>query len=767
VGLFLLIITTIFQMIKVEYTTEGANNSKMSILGKSLKSLSNMILIPALAIFGIFIGNQVLGLIDTATGGGKGSNMSNVIFCTAAADVMWSPDPEAQAYKYLASGYMALGAGTLSSGYGLIILCEAGVMVAVHESFGQLIPGVDFYAGYTKQSDLDQREAVEGKFLDNNLEFGQEYAKPLNVWNSYNIFGINYFLIIFAAAIILKCMISVCFGLIDRIFQSLVLFIISPMVVGMSPVKDSLGSWRTKFIQKVLSAYGVVISMNLFFTLIKLFLQLEVKFADNNPTIFSTSLLSGLVQIIFIITAALGVEKLAGELGSYFGGGNALSDGKTLMQDTSKTISDATKGATTAAKVGVGAVTTGVGIASKVGSGAIQGAKEGKGFKGKVGGFFSGAGKSIIGGVKEKLGINMTNQKADVEGAVSEYDKAHEGVDAVRLDKYKKMKGKIVSQQEESTQKIDSYDKVLNSKNSTKLEKQEAQAKKDEELKKLERANKALVNLQNAQGGDAQKMDKAIETEKNLDKARADQKKYEDEKEEKARLRRDQALTGYNTLKQWGKDGIESIIPAPLKSIRDDWKKAEEKGSSYSEEGQQAYDNVKKSRADNKAKSFDNDPINKALIDKNNKIQTQKIAQATIEKAEFAASDMNKQMNEFVDKLNSVAGKLAAEMAKDEADRNQTNIKGWEDDIKYLKSQMRSLNKDVVFEGNVASNYEITLDLADFKKNMEDAIKRSASKEEINSIIRDQLKKWGTEGNEGVVKAVKQALEEIKSEIGK
>jgi len=163
-----------------------------------------------------------------------------------------------------------------------------------------------------------------------------------------------------------------------------------------------------------------------------------------------------------------------------------------------------------------------------------------------------------------------------------------------------------------------------------------------------------------------------------------------------------------------------------------------------------------------------NDNIKKfEEVYKNNKIQTQKIAQATIEKAEFAASDMNKQMNEFVDKLNSVAGKLAAEMAKDEADRNQTNIKGWEDDIKYLKSQMRSLNKDVVFEGNVASNYEITLDLADFKKNMEDAIKRSASKEEINSIIGDQVKKWGTEGNEGVVKAVKQALEEIKSEIGK
>ena len=35
-GIFLLIIMTIFQMIKVEYTTEGAENNKTKILGKSL-----------------------------------------------------------------------------------------------------------------------------------------------------------------------------------------------------------------------------------------------------------------------------------------------------------------------------------------------------------------------------------------------------------------------------------------------------------------------------------------------------------------------------------------------------------------------------------------------------------------------------------------------------------------------------------------------------------------------------------------------------------
>ena len=34
------------------------------------RGLCNLLLVPALTIFGIFIGNQVLNLIDTATGGG-------------------------------------------------------------------------------------------------------------------------------------------------------------------------------------------------------------------------------------------------------------------------------------------------------------------------------------------------------------------------------------------------------------------------------------------------------------------------------------------------------------------------------------------------------------------------------------------------------------------------------------------------------------------------------------------------------------------------
>ena len=46
VGLFLLVVTTVFQIIKVEYTTEGAKNAKGPIFQKAFKGLANLMLLP-------------------------------------------------------------------------------------------------------------------------------------------------------------------------------------------------------------------------------------------------------------------------------------------------------------------------------------------------------------------------------------------------------------------------------------------------------------------------------------------------------------------------------------------------------------------------------------------------------------------------------------------------------------------------------------------------------------------------------------------------
>ena len=101
VGLFLLLITTVFKIIQVEYTTEGSKNAKGPILTKAFKGLCNMVLVPVLVIFGIFIGNEVLDLLDKATStyatttdsgvsSSSKTSIAGVLFATSVSDSFYT-----------------------------------------------------------------------------------------------------------------------------------------------------------------------------------------------------------------------------------------------------------------------------------------------------------------------------------------------------------------------------------------------------------------------------------------------------------------------------------------------------------------------------------------------------------------------------------------------------------------------------------------------------------------------------------------------------
>lgn len=85
VGLILLFIFTIVQFIRVEYTTEGAKNSKGNIIKQSLKSLAMFVIVPLGSLVGIFLSNKILQILDNAT---KGSNatIAGQIFKICAYD---------------------------------------------------------------------------------------------------------------------------------------------------------------------------------------------------------------------------------------------------------------------------------------------------------------------------------------------------------------------------------------------------------------------------------------------------------------------------------------------------------------------------------------------------------------------------------------------------------------------------------------------------------------------------------------------------------
>lgn len=370
VGLFLLVITTIFQMIKVEYTTEGAKNSKTPILNKAFKGLCNMVMVPGLCIFGVFIGNQVLDLLDKATkpdAEGSAATISGTLFVTAASDAYWR---EGEWQIHLSSTNMA----------GALVEVAVNIFPMIFNSFTD-----------TSNNDFvlmdSDRERLEAEFMSGDLK----YSNIGKVTEYYNYSKINYLLLIFGSCFVIKCLYYTCFGMIVRLYQCGMLFIISPAVIGMTPVNEGgLGKWRSEFVGQAISAYGVVLAVNIFLVLVRVLLSIDMNFSvlgTDNLSTFSSSMMTGLLKGIIVIGGCITIEKFSGQLGGYFGAKDALSQGK----DLEKGVKDQAKKAVGTA-VQVGMVASGVG-------GAAMGAMR-------------GMGKGIASGVKGayKFGHNVRNE---------------------------------------------------------------------------------------------------------------------------------------------------------------------------------------------------------------------------------------------------------------------------------------------------------------------------------------------------------------------
>lgn len=370
VGLFLLVITTIFQMIKVEYTTEGAKNSKTPILNKAFKGLCNMVMVPGLCIFGVFIGNQVLDLLDKATkpdADGSAATISGTLFVTAASEAYWR------------------------EGEWQIKLSSTSMTSALVEVAVNIFPMI--FNSFTDTSNNDfvlkdtDRERIEAEFMSGDLK----YSNIGKVTEYYNYSKINYLLLIFGSCFVIKCLYYTCFGMIVRLYQCGMLFIISPAVIGMTPVNEGgLGKWRSEFVGQAISAYGVVLAVNIFLVLVRVLLSIDMNFSvlgTDNLSTFSSSMMTGLLKGIIVIGGCITIEKFSGQLGGFFGAKDALSQGK----DLEKGVKDQAKKAVgTAAQVGM--MATGVG-------GAAMGAMR-------------GMGKGIASGVKGayKFGHNVRNE---------------------------------------------------------------------------------------------------------------------------------------------------------------------------------------------------------------------------------------------------------------------------------------------------------------------------------------------------------------------
>lgn len=385
VGLFLLVVTSVFQIIKVEYTTEGAKNSKTPIFQKAFKGLANLMLLPLLCCFGIIFSNQLLNLLDRATKTDSyNTTISGLVFTTAASEAFYKVG-ETPMKMTVATPHLAI--------VELINNCDSIIKNIANDTKQD-----------TSIEDEYQMDSVDRKTTQERFQIqldDYKYYKISDVSEYYNYANINYLILILSGVVILKAFVFTSFGMVMRLYKCAVLFIISPVVIGMTPVNEGgLGKWRGQFIGQVLSAYGTVLSLNLYIILIRIFINLDVSFQGVTNFVLSEDLMVGLLKSIFVMVGALMIEQFAKEIGGYFGAEDAMSAGKGMAKQVGDTAMKGVKAAGAVGKFAATggmslAVTAGKGIAGavkggvKVGKSAVNKAKE---LKATEGGVFKGIG---------------------------------------------------------------------------------------------------------------------------------------------------------------------------------------------------------------------------------------------------------------------------------------------------------------------------------------------------------------------------------------
>ena len=419
----LLIIATIVQLIRVEYTTEGAKNSKGSILGIAIKSLGKFVLIPLICVVGVGISTTLLKAVDRATSQGGGASISGSIFLAGAAEanVLRTGERDAVSSGYLIS---STGSDVKIPDDGM-----AGEKVNLWNVFGVTKAGSDEAQKATLASAIDasfgssKENCVKvpdgsswGKYQEGQALY---YGNPQSVNYFYNFGDMNFIVLYLGAGFALVCLFKASFGLIMRMYKITALFIISPGVIALEPLDggNAYKGWRKNFIGTTLGAFGVVISLNLFFFLIGTINSIKLFPESNTLEILNNGPINYWIKAVFTLVGLLMINDLSKQISGYIGADDALGDGSKMAGDVAK---KATKFGGMAAK----GVVMGKALGGSLLTGRFsQAARDAKVLQGKTA------------QVKE-AGAEATQ----AESALNDYVKNYKGDNIEQDEKYKQLK---------------------------------------------------------------------------------------------------------------------------------------------------------------------------------------------------------------------------------------------------------------------------------------------------------------------------------------
>lgn len=344
VAVAMLIIATIVQIIRVQYTQEGSKNTIGNVIGQTLKALAMFLIVPIACVLGIYTSNQILAAIDKATSPGQANTIGGAIFVASAG--------QANRVRLSETGTEQSWGNAFSLPRKITVDAEGNIIEEEARNLGASENLKFDYqgTGTTKRHEIAKRIdlAFASKAENKNSENGKFSAKELGeffdftnlkiVEAYYSLAEINYIVLFIGSGLVIWALYNAAFGLIMRIYKTVILFVISPPIVAIMPLDggNAFKQWRTNFIGAVLGAYGVIVTLNLFFIILPLVAKINLFDPSSNPSggllgpVTNYYYLNNFVYLLFVIVGCFMFKDLSGLISKIIGGEDAFAAGSSV-----------------------------------------------------------------------------------------------------------------------------------------------------------------------------------------------------------------------------------------------------------------------------------------------------------------------------------------------------------------------------------------------------------------------------------------------------
>lgn len=369
VAIFLLFVSTIVAIIKSEYNFDKGGNAKGPIFGRAIKAVFYFLSVPTICIFGVFMANQLLLLLDQATRQSTSTKISSLVFascCEKSNRVLndttfWNGYRTSEAVSGAKSGggaFFYRNATTDGNDIQNTTANREGVAYGINAAFANETAmefvtngSVSFSDGFEWSTNGDMGRPTE---VDSSRSaFKAHYGLTIKnvsdkstfsvynvdlVWFYFDLMSYDHLISLLASFLILKSLFDLSMGVVKRIYEMIVLFCVSPPIVALMPLDEGTAykNWTKAFVSKTLAAYGGVLAMNFFFMLVPVLRRINV-FGANGVMFGSinlSSVFNYLAQLMMIIAGAVSLTSISGMISGLIGADDAVSEGASVSKAT-------------------------------------------------------------------------------------------------------------------------------------------------------------------------------------------------------------------------------------------------------------------------------------------------------------------------------------------------------------------------------------------------------------------------------------------------